>query len=408
MDGEGASMVRAKTTIACPNTLILILIVAGCRVWKGFQNPARGDDLTLYHWERKNDAANVTGETSDEQLLYQFAKFDVKVEIPEYSKGEYEVLGSEDFSSEETDYLFSLCREFDLRWPIIWDRYEWPDKARSLVDLKARYYGVCRSLMELRTPMNQMSPEETMMFNLLNFDKEREAARRAMAEKQFNKTQEQIKEEEMLLTELKRIVANQDKMTEERKDLINRLDFPSTSGSIAPYLGSQGLAHLRDMMLSSSEKNKKRKSIAMGSVNSGDTSAQTPTSANSTDRGGSGVSSARDREHKETKKQIRKLTAEEEANYGVSYLEKSTSGVKLRSVMPVSTVKGATAMKVSQALTQLGIAPRLTLPTAKTVAKYDQLQATVGTLLDSRKVLEKLEQEVRVTRAQLELKQQGA
>ncbi|KAA8893724.1 hypothetical protein FN846DRAFT_977628 [Sphaerosporella brunnea] len=314
------------------------------------------------------------------------------------------MLKNDDWSREETDYLFSMCREYDLRFPIIWDRYEWPSKQRSLEDLKARYYASCRSLMELRTPMGQMSPEVLNQFNLYNFDKEREVMRRSMAERQFNKTQQQFAEEEMLLTELKRIVANQEKMFEERRDFYQRLNFPTTTGSIQPYTGSQGLAHLRDMMLSSSDKSKKRKSVALGQGSGADAAQQTPTSANSIDRPGIG-GSAKEKDGKDLKRQVRKLTQEEEQLYGVSYHEKLSSGVKLRSGMVASNVKGATAAKVATALTQLGIAPRLTMPTASAVQRYEQLQNAVGVLLDSKKLLDKLEQEARVLKAQLELKE---
>ena len=366
-------------------------------VWTTFKNPARSDELEFHHWERKTDAPA--------DLSYQFAKFNVKVDVPEYSDGEYEVLKSDDWSREETDYLFTMCREYDLRWPIVWDRYEFPGKTRKLEDLKARYYAVCRHLMELRTPMSQMTPEETITFNLMNFEKEREAARRAMAERQFNKTEEQAREEEMLLTELKRILANQERMFEERKELFNRLNYPATSGSIAPYMGSQGLAHLRDLMLSNSDKSKKRKSIAAGQVNGQETAQQTPTSANSTDRGGTAGPSTKDRDGKEAKRQVKKLSPEEELQYGVTYPEKVSSGVKLRSSMIASNVKGASALKVTQALTQLDIAAKLTLPTMKTVQKYEQLQSAVGVLLDSKKHLDKVEQEARVLKAQLDLRE---
>lgn len=383
-----------------------------CRVWKGFKNEARTDGLVLHHWERK------TTEGADE-LAYKFSKFDVKVDVPEYTDQEYEALkhdnddddndDGDDWTRDETDYLLSLCREYDLRFSIIWDRYEWPDKMRNLEDLKARYYAVCRSVAEQRTPVNQMTPEQAMAYRLTKFDKEREAARRAMAERQFNKTEDQVNEEERLLTELKRIIANQEKLCEERRDIVQRLQHPATSGSIASYLGSQGLAHLRDMLVASNDKNKKRKSIALGQANGAGNDAaaaqHTPTSANSTDRGGPVGGNTKDRE---ARRQVRKLTKDEELNYGVSQHEKLASGVKLRSALISSNVKGATATKVSSALTQLGIAQKLTMPTARTVQKYEQLQSAVGVLLDSKKLLEKMEHEAKVLRAQLDLKEQEA
>lgn len=48
------------------------------------------------------------------------------------SDEEYESLVAPDsgsWSREETDYLYSLCEQFDLRWPVIADRYEVPAHA---------------------------------------------------------------------------------------------------------------------------------------------------------------------------------------------------------------------------------------------------------------------------------------
>jgi DNA methyltransferase 1-associated protein 1 len=366
------------------------------RVWTPFKNPARSDDLTLYHWERKTE--------STEDSVYAFSKFNVSIDVPVPSESEYAALRSDDWTREETDYLLSICRDFDLRWSIIWDRYDYPGKTRKLEDLKARYYNVCRSLMEQRTPVAQMTPEELVAYNLTNFEKEREGTRRAMAEKQFNKTEEQVREEEMLLTELKRIVANQEKMFEERKDIFQRLNYPQSSGSIQQYQGSQGIAHLRDMLLANNDKNKKRKTIALGPSTGVETAQATPTSAVSTDRGNAPAKQER-QDKSEAKRQVRKLTKEEETQYGVSQHEKLASGVKLRSTMNNSTIKGATQTKIMGALTQLGIPAKLTMCTVKTMAKMLQLESQVAVLLDTRKAIDKLEQEAKVLRAQLGLKE---
>ncbi|CAZ79242.1 unnamed protein product [Tuber melanosporum] len=368
-------------------------------VWKPFENPARSDGLVLRHWERKSEPS--------QDLEYQFGKFNVKVDVPAYTDGEYEVLKDPDWTREETDYLFNLCREYDLRFVIIWDRYEFPaGKSRSVEDIKARYYSICRNLMELRTPLNQMTPEETQIFNLLNFDKERETARKNMAEVLFARTPEQVKEEEMLLVELGRITKNQAKNLEERKELFNRLEVPTSQGSIAAYTGSQGLAHLREMMVNSNDKNKKRKSIALGSNNSNNTDGpqQSFAVATSAERlgpgGGGGGPSQKDTP--QPKKQVRKLTPEEELEFGVTYHDKLTSGVKFRSAMVTATVKGGTAQKVQAALAQLDISPRLAMPTTRTVQKFEQLQTSVGVLLDARKANDKIDNEQRVLKAQIE------
>lgn len=367
------------------------------RVMKEFTNSARSDGLVLRHWERKGGAA--------EQLAYPFSRFNVKVDVPRYTDAEYEHLAEPDpeWTREETDYLFELCREYDLRFPIIWDRYEYPGGGtppRSMEDIKARFYKVSRQLMELRTPVAQMTPEQTAHYNLLDFKKEQEVARKKMAERLFSRSSEEVREEQMLLTEFKRILTNQEAMYEERRDLFQRLNVPIQSGSIAAYQGSQGLTHLRDVLMASSDKSKKRKSIAMSGAAHGANGTgadhngqQTPTGVSS-GRDGPGPAAAAARR--------RQLTAEEEEAFGVTYPEKLTSGIKFRSAMVPTNPRGVTQQKSAQALAQLGISNKLTMPTARTLAKYEQLQAALANLLDTKKLLDKLEQEARVLKAQSE------
>lgn len=100
------------------------------RVWREFDNPARKDNLRLYHWER----IPLTEQTSNADAASQdissssFAKFNVSTNVYSYSTDEYlshlrDDTG--DWSREETDYLFSLCHEYDLRWIVIKDRWDW-------------------------------------------------------------------------------------------------------------------------------------------------------------------------------------------------------------------------------------------------------------------------------------------
>jgi hypothetical protein len=75
---------------------------------------------------------------------YPFAKYNIQPTTYTYSQDEYtrflegEIiltrvpifyfysLTDKEWTKEETDYLFSVVRDFDLRWYIIHDRYEYP------------------------------------------------------------------------------------------------------------------------------------------------------------------------------------------------------------------------------------------------------------------------------------------
>jgi DNA methyltransferase 1-associated protein 1 len=105
---------------------------------------------------------------------YAFAKYNKKIELLEYNDAEWTVLklgADPEWSRAETDYLFDLCRQFDLRFVVIADRYNFvppalpaadaaqgagpappaaEPKQRSVHELKARYFGIARRLVQSR------------------------------------------------------------------------------------------------------------------------------------------------------------------------------------------------------------------------------------------------------------------
>lgn len=83
--------------------------------------------------------------------IYPFAALNVQMDIPTYTHEEYERFLRFDptWSKNETDYLFSLCRFYDCRWPVVWDNYDYGTK-RSIEELMDRYFGCCRRLFEGR------------------------------------------------------------------------------------------------------------------------------------------------------------------------------------------------------------------------------------------------------------------
>ena len=60
-----------------------------------------------------------------EYLDYPYARFDVKLGRLDYSDSEYaKLLESKDWSREESDALAQMAHKFDLRWPVIFDRWD--------------------------------------------------------------------------------------------------------------------------------------------------------------------------------------------------------------------------------------------------------------------------------------------
>jgi len=89
--------------------------------WKSFENGARTDNLRLSHWVK-------VGPGPDNGDAYPFAKFNENPNIVyDYSMDEYmHFLEDSDWTREETDYLFSLVKEFDVRFYVVADRYDFP------------------------------------------------------------------------------------------------------------------------------------------------------------------------------------------------------------------------------------------------------------------------------------------
>lgn len=135
---------------------------------KPFKNQGREDGLEMVHWVKGYKDAN--GRIRDaQQGDYPFAKYNKKVQIYRYDGEEWLNVISRDnalvqmgWTKEETDYLLDMLEQFDLRFVVVADRYNFPGgQSRTLEDLKDRYYSIARKLMMARegtdsTLLNQL------------------------------------------------------------------------------------------------------------------------------------------------------------------------------------------------------------------------------------------------------------
>lgn len=123
-------------------SLSLVFPHCFCRELTPFGNQARKDGLILKHWHWRDDVStttfpttpadsNAASEEQDDRVAkpatdYLYAKYDIRVDKPIYSEEQYNTkLRSEDWTKDETDYLVDLAYEFDLRWVVIADRYDY-------------------------------------------------------------------------------------------------------------------------------------------------------------------------------------------------------------------------------------------------------------------------------------------
>ncbi|KNG84127.1 SWR1-complex protein 4 [Aspergillus nomiae NRRL 13137] len=386
-----------------------------------FTNEARSDGLVLRHWQRQSDTAKpalegpeTDGEEQkqDEGALqtpdqeYLFAKYNVKARVPRrYTDEEYNRhLKSDDWSRQETDYLMDLAEEYDLRWVIIADRYDFqphpvdaetnnsalvPAKqVRTMEHMKARYYFVAASMLALEHPPSEMSEAEFDLHEkMMKFEPERERARKELAALQLERTADAVREEGVLLEELKRITANEQTFIAERRELYSRLEVPISVGNTTMYQSSQGLSHPAAQ-------------TPAPNANARDSRGETPSNAPAapTNKKAAAAAAA----NKEAQQNIRTLTPSEEARYGVQHHDRLAPGVQFRSDRAQKLTQAKSnvqTQKLAAALAELEVPLRLVMPTERVCKEFEKLIHSVNLLLDARKVAEKVESEIRVLEA---------
>lgn len=186
----------------------------------------RKDGLILSRWERAATgaaaAAAAEGTEGEGPKPYdRFARFNVDVEAPTYDDELYENhLKSEEWSKQETDLLVETYRECNGKWPVIVDHYVAPEgcKERSMEELKARFYSISATLLQLATPITSMTAAEYARYEMLSsFNASQETSRKKLAEGHLYRKANEVDEETVLLGELQRIMLNQATLDGERE-----------------------------------------------------------------------------------------------------------------------------------------------------------------------------------------------
>lgn len=131
---------------------------------RAIASSARSDTLVLQHWVPSHTNPRTgwirtlfsincphpsTHPTKRPNKDYSFAKLNKKVDVPFYSDEDYEKYIKDDgrWNKEKTDHLFLLCKEFDLRFIVIADRFRAKYPNFSIEDLQERYHSVSKKLL---------------------------------------------------------------------------------------------------------------------------------------------------------------------------------------------------------------------------------------------------------------------
>jgi len=140
-------------------------------MWAPFTSSARTDGALFHHWVKSHV----------EYPDYPYARFDVHLDPLAYTEGEYELFckgtekdadeGYAPWTKSETDILLELCKTYELRWPVIYDRYhllleEDGTKGRTMEELQYRYYSIATALTEAR--VDKAVQEEVEAVSALN------------------------------------------------------------------------------------------------------------------------------------------------------------------------------------------------------------------------------------------------
>ncbi|ORX40780.1 hypothetical protein BD324DRAFT_612087 [Kockovaella imperatae] len=348
--------------------------------WLPFNPAARPDRRArLSHWVQTSDADPEAG-------VEYFGKFNLHgPSVIEYSQFEYDQhLADPDWTPHETTYLFNLLNDYDLRFVIAADRYEYmgpsgegPVKKRSIEDIKDRYYTICRRLTRTRTATDTASQQQ--MIQAYSFDKAREIKRKQYASELFHLTTAEIAEEEALIIEVKRMEQTAQRYRSDRDDLMRTvmgLDSGLVnidSSNIEAILGA----------------NKKRKRAE-------EAEPSTPVAAAPTKR--QAESTAFDAAHcifrlpQDSSSQSSHLATKHPVHIP-AFLRSSK----------LPTPRQSAAIRITELLGELGVSTHaLVMPTRANLEEYDGLLTAAGALVDMKRQVDRVEQELRTLRAQKE------
>lgn len=403
--------------------------------WQQFTYPARSDGLRLSHWAPAS-ASHQEGE-EDSEPSYPFAAFNTTSGIYTYSNDEYaQHLKEDDWTKDDTDHLIDLCQSYDLRFVVIADRWSPPSgRSRTIEDLKARYYAICRRLIRSRISVEDMDSRQQLLATY-SFDKPREVERKRLVNKLFTRTPAQLAEEEALYVEARRLEQNEARFASERENLMKLLGgherIPECElgsiaeagagvgmGSIGTLPGTPGAA-LEEQAALQGDKRKRKRATGEGGDEAAVATASTSKDASAPPTLTSKQKAELKQAHHDELHCITRFDPDSPAPTRPPYPfligipsttppiapspsnPTSSHGVYLRSTR-LLTPRQAQLNRTMQTLAELNppIGPRLVFPTRTNCEKWEGLLGAVTSGLEMKKGTDRVESELRIARGRL-------
>jgi hypothetical protein len=142
------------------------VVTKGRWVWAPIENSARVDHSKhFHHWVK----AEI------QYTDYPYARYNLRVEKIQYTDEEYELLLKDDsWTREDTETFLDICHQYDLRWPVIFDRIQLSTQ-HSDEDMMARYYFISTTLLNLDRSVPLAAPEKKVQ---IEYDMDKESRRR--------------------------------------------------------------------------------------------------------------------------------------------------------------------------------------------------------------------------------------
>lgn len=198
-----------------------------------FVNQARTDDLRLSHWiQCYEDAAGRVRPADDGD--YPYARYNRSVGVYRYDDVEFETVIRPKFpesetgwSKAETDYLLDMCERLALNFIVIADRWHFAGgPARSVEDLKERYYCVAHELVLARCGSRELAANHSIVRT--RYDAQRERVRKELLAMSLARTPQQAADEDAILEEAERILLARKQEAEARRSEGAPLLHPTT------------------------------------------------------------------------------------------------------------------------------------------------------------------------------------